>query len=295
MSVEIPHLANFIHDSFVRSLAFHPTANPPILAVSGYENVTLFQLSHNSSFTRVATLGHIGGVTSIMFHPTANPVLLATGCADGAVRLWQLNSDNASASCLTTINKEKHLIRSVAFHPTANPPLLATGGDESIVKIWQLLPDESNKWATNCLSTMDESNGGHTKYGYVSSVAFHPTANPPILASGSERDRNVKIWQLVPDKPGTARCLMTIDKTNGWHGDWVNSVAFHPTSSPAFMAIGGNGGANNEAILQLWQFSSDNSSASFVANLEGHKSRVNNIAFHPTANVMASTSRDNTI
>jgi len=34
MSVEIPQLANFIHDSFVRSLTFHPTANPPIMAVS---------------------------------------------------------------------------------------------------------------------------------------------------------------------------------------------------------------------------------------------------------------------
>ena len=69
----------------------------------------------------------------------------------------------------------------------------------------------------------------------------------------------------------------------------VNSVAFHPTAP--LLATG-----SNDTTVKLWLLSSDNSSATCVATLEGHRSPVMSVAFHPTANpsLLATCSMDHT-
>ena len=76
------------HSSFIKSLAFHPTA--PLLATGSWDNTVKLWLlsSDNSSATCVATLaGHSNYVKSVAFHPTAP--LLATGSGDKTVKLWR--------------------------------------------------------------------------------------------------------------------------------------------------------------------------------------------------------------
>jgi WD40 repeat protein len=154
------------HSSFIKSLAFHPTA--PLLATGSWDKtVRLWLLScDNSSATCVATLkGHSGSVTSVAFHRTAQ--LLATGSVDGTVRLWLLSSDNSSATCVATLKGTSSSVTSVAFHPTAPLLAMATGARDHTVKFWLLSSDNSS---ATCVATLE----GHS--GSVTSVAFHRTA-----------------------------------------------------------------------------------------------------------------------
>ena len=134
----VPLLATLADPASVLSVAFHPTANPPLLATGSMDTtVKLWLLSpDNSSATCVASLKHSSDVRSVAFHPTAP--FLATGSCDNTVKLWLLSSDNSSATCVATLDKSNRghsgPVESVTFHPTA--PLLATGGGDKTVKLW---------------------------------------------------------------------------------------------------------------------------------------------------------------
>jgi WD40 repeat protein len=139
-----------------------------------------------------------------------------------------------------------------------------------------------NYSSATCVATLQ----GHSSS--VSSVAFHPTA--PLLATGG-RDNTVKLWRLSSNN-SSATCVATLRG----HSDRVSSVAFHPTAP-----LLATGSLDNTA--KLWRLSSDNSSATCVATLEGHSRRVSSVghsdfvlfvAFHPTAPLLATCSRDNT-
>jgi WD40 repeat protein len=191
MNIGIPLLATLEENpTDVNSVAFHPTANPPLLASGSNDNTVRLWLlsSDNSSATCVATLaGHSNWVNSVAFHSTAP--LLATGSSDKTVRLWLLSSDNSSATCVATLAGHSGYVSSVAFHHTE--PLLATCSWDNTVRLWLLSSDYSS--ATR-VATLDKSNGGHSSWVY--SVVFHPTANPPLLATSSH-DKTVKIWDCT--------------------------------------------------------------------------------------------------
>jgi WD40 repeat protein len=172
----------------------------------------------------------------------------------------------------------------VAFHPTA--PLLATGSRDNTVRLWLLSSDNSS---ATCVATLKGHSSG------VTSVAFHPTA--PLLATGGY-DNTVKLWLLSSDN-SSATCVATLATLEG-HKIWdnlvkfvfnrylVSSVAFHPTAP--LLATG-----SGDETVRLWLLSSDNSSATCVATLEGHSSFVTSVAFHPTAPLLATGSDDCTV
>ena len=68
----------------------------------------------------------------------------------------------------------------------------------------------------------------------------------------------------------------------------VHSVAFHPTAP--LLATG-----SGDCTVKLWRLSSDNSSATCVATLEGHMKDVHSVAFHPTAPLLSTGSADHTV
>lgn len=70
--------------------------------------------------------------------------------------------------------------------------------------------------------------------------------------------------------------------------DSVTCVAFHPTAP--LLATG-----SNDRTAKVWLLSPDNTSATLVANLKGHKQDITSLAFHPTDLLLATTSYDNTV
>jgi WD40 repeat protein len=238
--------------------------------------------------TCVATwAGHSKQVGYISFHPTAP--LLATGSRDGSVKLWRFSPDGSTTICVDTLSCSPgsgiifHCFP-VAFHPTA--PLLATGYASGIVKLWRLSTDNSS---ATCVATL-KGRG----YSLVFCVAFHPSA--PLLATGSG-DKTAKLWRLSSDN-SSATCVATL----AGHSGSVCSVAFHPTApllatgsgTSCSEFSGNNSGSLGNNTVKLWRLSSNNSSATCVATLEGHCDTVTSVAFYPTAPLLATGSGDKT-
>lgn len=79
------------------------------------------------------------------------------------------------------------------------------------------------------------------------------------------------------------------------HKDRVNSLAFHPGFNKYLPARGPNiatGSCDNS--VKIWSFIEENFENQLCITLNGHEDRVNNIAFHPMGQYLASTSNDKT-
>jgi WD40 repeat protein len=229
-----------------------------------------------SSFSIIATLtGHKNMVWSVAFHPTRS--LLATGSWDNTVKLWQLSSDNSSATYVATLEGHSDYVYSVAFHPTK--PLLATGSYDKTAKLWQLPHDNSSSsWfglpsLTQPLRFSGQSKyliatlKGHTKQ--VNSVAFHPMFS--FMATGST-DNSVRLWKL------TENSSVTLVATLTEHSNIVSSVAFHPAQP--LLASG-----SYDNTVKLWLL--DDTGASCVKTLDTKSGMIYSIAFHPTLPLLA--------
>lgn len=242
-------------ETIVRSVAFHPThsnimignadgtINQCNIAVDGGSHHTCMLIpKFKPSNVRlpIEKQPHTGPVISIAFHPI-HTTIMATGSGDTTIKLWVFRTQHQT-TCSGTIMGHSDGVSCVAFHHTANPLLLASGSHDKTVKLWHLTVNEGMEGVAvggTCVATLDESNGGHSKT--VTSVAFHPTANPPLLATGSQ-DKTVKLWQLSADYK-SAICVATLEG----HSSWVTSVEFHPTANPPILATG-----SEDGTVKLW-------------------------------------------
>ena len=270
---QITILKSSLEHRYTVSVAFYSTA--PLLATGSHDNTAkLWRFEPDgSAATCVATLrGHSGCVYSVAFHPTEP--FLATGSDDDTAKLWRFEpngsvANNMQAICVATLRGHSGCVHSVAFCPIA--PLLATGSRDSTAKLWRFSADGS---AATCVATLERHSSS------VRSVAFHPTA--PLLATGSYDD-TAKLWSFSADG-SAATCVATLAR----HSSSVLSVAFHPTAP--LLATG-----SYDKTVKLWRFSLDGSAANnmqatCVATLEGYRSSIRSVAFHPTAPLLATGS-----
>jgi len=275
---QITILKSSLEHRYTVSVAFYSIA--PLLATGSHDKTAkLWRFEPDgSAATCVATLrGHSGCVRSVEFHPTAP--FLATGSDDDTAKLWRFEpngsaANNMQAICVATLREHSGCVWSVAFHPTA--PFLATASHDKTAKLWRFSADGS---AATCVATLE----GHS--GCVRSVEFHPTA--PFLATGSDDD-TAKLWRFLADG-SAANCVATLAR----HSSSVLSVAFHPTAP--LLATG-----SFDKTAKLWRFSLDGSAANnmqptCVATLEGYRSSLRSVAFHPTAPLLATGSEDSIV
>ena len=247
--------------------------------------------------TCVATLNgaHSDQITSVAFHPTLP--LLATGSDDSTSKIWQLCSDNSAPACLVTVGHTAIINRlgfvlCVAFHPTM--PIWATSSADKTAKLWRLSPDNSS---ATCVATLE----GHSDWVFW--VTFHPTL--PLLATSSW-DSTAKLWRLSPDYSEVTCVATLVGHRRLWYRLWLSgmvlSVAFHATAP--LLAT-----SSVDRTAKLWRLSPDNSSATCVATLVGHRlpwyrplwckwfktgSTVCSVAFHATLPLLATGSDDKT-
>ncbi|HLP86979.1 MAG TPA: pentapeptide repeat-containing protein [Nostocaceae cyanobacterium] len=253
------------------------------------------------------------------------------GKSEHKIKLWKYDETKQQWKFKHHLDQEghDHLIRSIAFCPDSNQPqLLISGGDGRTVKFWDIEIPKSQQTLrgyANRIWSVAISRDGKTfacggednkirlwKYDdrthipiqilskhedWVWSVAFKPESD--ILASAGE-DKMIVLWRLKKDK-GTWE---EISELKG-HDKRVRCVAFHPTEN--ILASAGN---DNKVILwnieNLINSSTENISPSadndnkdinhsVIEKFKQHKGRVLSLAFSPSGDYLASSSRDKTI
>jgi WD40 repeat protein len=260
------------------SVALHPFL--PLLATGSYDKTPKMWLvnSNGMEATCIATLeGHKDSVSTVAFHPRLP--LLVTGSHDNTAKFWLLNSDGTAATCTATLEGHTSFISSVSFHP--HLPLLATGSYDQTAKLWMI---NSSGTSATCNATL----GGHSHYG-IASVAFHQCL--PLLATICG-DFSLKVW-VMNSKGTEATCTASL-KGQGF-GVCGNFVSFHP-SLPLFAAKSCDQ-YNTPNTVKLWLLSSNYTSATCAATLDGHKGswNVNFVGFHPCLPLLAIRSNENTV
>jgi WD40 repeat protein len=259
-----------LHDSQVRSIAFHPKA--PIFVVGDSNGVLhLFKweidLSKRLSVLETSTT-QLGGDTQcevIAFHPS-EPLLVT--CSTSTVRFWAIKRVKSTNSfhlqgpqCEIMLND----ITCIAFHPTR--PILITACAsimENTVKLWNYFdynPSGLSPILLTILSSQPSDEDGllgalssdHRSFhsDFVTCVAFHPTE--PLFITGSN-DTTIKMWRMTPkplakgqelwEQSMDATCVTTIRPEVP---SPVTCVAFHPTAP---LLVGGYN--NGNAIL--WSY-----------------------------------------
>lgn len=267
--------------------------------------------------------GHTANVTSIVFSPDGK--VIASASYDGSVQLW----DIATGEVLKTFRGHRDFVLSVAYSP--DDSLIASGScgelndsDQCIqgeIKMWNVAtgqehhtlngglgsirevafsPDGQYLASASC-GLQDDSNqciqgeikvwnvvtedeiltlSGHSNY--VETIEFSPDGRS--LASGS-RDNSIIFWDLA-----TGGELFTIEG----HRDTVNSIAFSPDGTTLVSAScksNNSRGFCNAGEIKLWDIASQTE----ILTLEGHSSEVNDVAFSPDGQLIASASFDRSI
>jgi WD40 repeat protein len=199
--------------------------------------------------------GHEGVVAAIAWNPDGTT--LASGSYDQTVKLW----DVQTGDCLKTLQKHRNRVWSVAFHP--NGQHVVSGGDDHTARLWNLRTGQ-------CTKTLQ----GHSNSVYT--IAH--SAVDRLLVSGHE-DQTIKLWHFEPPLSKSLKPFRTLRG----HTNRIFSVA-----------LGANGllaSCSGDRTIKLWHWQSGDC----LHTLQGHKSWVWQVVFHPVAPVLASTSYDHTI
>ncbi len=194
------------------------------------------------------------GVTSVAF--ILDNQWLVSGSWDGTVRLWDLEPPVTE---LIPLEEHQEAVMTVAFSPTGN--LFASGSYDNATGLWEL-----NNRDRRLISRTDHEKGN------VNSVAFSPDGT--ILASGTQ-EGEVCLWNI--HESDIIKPLANEDDKQE-----ISSVAFYPAEDKKILAAG-----SYSCKVLLWDISNINQPKS-LPPLEGHRDRVNTVAFSPDGKILAS-------
>ena len=209
-------------------------------------------------------------VKGIAFHPKFPWILCSYYSGDILI------FDYVQKMLIDTYTGHGGPVRSVDFH--ISQPIFVSGSDDKTIKIWNY---ESKK----CQYTLE----GHKDY--VRTVQFHKEL--PWIISASD-DMTIRIWNWIN------RQLLA--QATG-HDHYVMSAFFHPNQDWIVSA-------SLDSTIRIWdysvlrkkffvagfsQFNVITMDITMIHKLEGHERGVNWAIFHPSLNLIASSSDDKRI
>jgi WD40 repeat protein len=263
------------HSGRITTLALGRTLSRRIVIASGSDDcsVKLWDLSSGQCLHTFSNLNH--WVRSVTFSPTGK--WLAVAGDDQLIHLWETSQPTGGAK---TLKDHKHWIRSIAFSPNSDE-ILASGGDDQITRLWNITTG----------STVQEFEKREHR---IQVVAFSPDGT--ILASGSD-DATIQLSDVASGKT-IAVLQPSVSEIDSKCG--IKSIAFSPDGT---LLVSGNEGG----IVRLWHLPSQNCQILVDPALtnamvldpafavRSHKLGVQSVAFSPTGQTIASSSRDGEI
>ena len=222
--------------------------------------------------------------------------LLAAGAKEGDIRLWRIRDGQPKH----IIAGDSRKVWSLAFSPaeSVGGQLLASGSETNDVSLWEV--------ETGRIRYVLQ---GHTNS--VQAVAFSPDGQ--LLASGS-KDQTVRLWDV---RTGQVRQVLKGHTDGVWSiafspdgqtlasGSWDHTVRLWDISSvlntdiaaasaqPGFRPKGVGSGV--AALTTNVTDVSASDIGSFHHILQGHTNYINDIAFSPDGQTLASGSGDQTV
>ena len=220
---------------------------------------------------RYSLRGHSGLVFSVAWSPDSSRVV--TGSADGTAKVWGIDSERVREQWSLSAQETRSGIVGVAFSPDGTR-VMAGDADMSAVKVWDLGPSGDAEWAN--LPAAGKPAAEFTPDGRRIVTTSPEGADPPYDAG-----RALTIWDL---QTGESRTI-------GPATDFFRFFAFDVRPDGGSIAIGGQstpdlGGAS---AVRAW----DTTTGKELFRI-GHDLDVNEVAFSPDGEYLATASWDGT-
>jgi len=195
-------------------LHWHPTY--PMIATGGSDQFAVItDVSTISKPMCKTRFRHPGTVIGVQFDPSGE--YLATGCQDGIVRVFRIQTEIMERELTGHLGK----VFNVTWHPlVAN--VLASGSDDKTIRIWDAMKNEQ-------LRTLQ----GHTSY--VRALVWH-TECPHIIISGSW-DATIRVWNVASET-----CMQVCPQ----HQADVYGMVAHPSRPFLFLSC------SRDTSLRFW-------------------------------------------
>ncbi len=208
---------------------------------------------------------------------------LATGAKDNTARLWRIDPDHASFTCVAVFSGHAESLGAIALpkskpskqhhNPLDHPPeFLLTGSQDLTVKCWHVPALQSSGTSLKKAPQARYTRKAHDKD--INSIDINHDMK--LFASASQ-DRTVKIWSL--DK-GEVQGILRGHRRGVW------SVRFAPKGAPSITGHGGGSASGSrgavltgsaDKTIKIWSLAD----YSCLRTLEGHTNSVLKVVWLP--------------
>jgi WD40 repeat protein len=241
-----------------------------LIAVSSEDTASVWDA--RTGRLRYSLRGHSGLVFSVAWGPDSTR--LVTGSSDGTAKVWQIDSEGARELLSLSAQETRSGVVGVAFSPDGTR-VMAGDADISAVKVWDLGPTGDAEWANLRAA-------GKPAAEFMSGGRRIVTTSLEG-ADDRERGRAVTIWDLQ-----TGRDVRTIGPAT----DPFWFLAFDVRPDGGSIALGGLNTPDccgGVSAARAW----DSSTGEELFRI-GHVLDVNEVAFSPDGEYLATASWDGT-
>lgn len=213
---------------------------------------------------------------------------LATGAKDNTARLWRIDPQSASYTCVATLTGHTESLGAVAFprsHPPAGslpfteplshpPPFLFTGSQDMTIKRWdtsKLVP-----------STPNSPKAIYTRKSHEKDINALDVNHSSTMFASASQDRTAKIWSI---EDGSILGILRGHKRGVW------SVRFAPKDTPIASSSSGASSSrglvatgSGDKTVKIWSLSD----YSCLLTFEGHTNSVLKVIWLPPPRISSS-------